>query len=148
MIEKIVLNERTAQEIIRIQLPAYRIEADIIGFDGIPQLQDTPASILACGETFLGFRISEEWAGFLSYEQKDGTLDICRLIVDPARFRQGIARQLVQAAISEAAGNKVTVSTGLANIPALKLYESLGFKPYGETGIAPGVSLCHLERKP
>ena len=146
MIEEIILNEQTAKEIIRVQLPAYRIEAGIIGFDGIPQLQDTPARILGCGETFLGFRTSKEWAGFLSYEQNDSTLDICRLIVHPNYFRKGIARQLVMKAISAAGGKKVTVTTGLANIPALTLYESLGFKPYGETVIAPGVSLCHLER--
>ncbi|WP_245996645.1 hypothetical protein [Brevibacillus invocatus] len=38
-------NPETAQDILRIQIPAYQIEAALIDFDGIPPLKDTVDSI-------------------------------------------------------------------------------------------------------
>lgn len=38
--------EKVAEEILEIQLLAYKVEAELIEFDGIPQLQDSIHDII------------------------------------------------------------------------------------------------------
>lgn len=136
-----------AKEILVVQRPAYRAEAEIIGFDGIPQLSDTEESIMACGETFLGFRSEGRLAGAIAYTEDEEGVEICRLIVHPDYFRKGIGRRLVGFVMEEAArGKKVKVSTGAANEPAIRLYKQFGFTERERIEIAPGIFLTNMER--
>ncbi|WP_051410014.1 hypothetical protein [Brevibacillus panacihumi] len=64
-------NPDMAAHILRVQIPAYRVEARLMNFDGIPPLQDTLESIQASAETFLGyFDADDDLAGFLSFEEE------------------------------------------------------------------------------
>ena len=48
-------DESTAKAIQSIQRPAYRIEAELMGFDGIPHITETVEEIQQSSEIFLGF---------------------------------------------------------------------------------------------
>ena len=48
--------EQIAQEILKIQLPAYRIEAELMDFFEIPQLHETASDIQNSEEFFIGSR--------------------------------------------------------------------------------------------
>ena len=141
-----------AKQILDVQLPAYRVEADIIVFYEIPPLRDTAKTIASSEEHFIGYRVGERLAGFISYElpEKDGdveSVDICRMVVHPDFFRRGIAKQLLAHLLdSAAAGKRVTVSTGAKNEPAKSLYRSFGFVEKKEIEIAPDVFLTVFER--
>ncbi|REK71156.1 GNAT family N-acetyltransferase [Paenibacillus paeoniae] len=147
MIEK--LNHRepiTAKAMLAVQLPAYRIEADIIGFDDIPPLRDTAETIMASEETFVGYWLEEELAGFISYELDEHQLGICRMVVHPQYFRRGIAKGLLSYVLTGAGEQKrITVSTGAKNEPAKALYRSFRFTDAGEIEVAPEVSLALFE---
>lgn len=41
-------------QIWRLQHVAYRLEAELIGFDEIPPLMDTLDTLRSCGESFMG----------------------------------------------------------------------------------------------
>lgn len=132
-------DESTAKAIQSIQRPAYRIEAELMGFDGIPHITETVEEIQQSSEIFLGF--TEGYLkGFISYKEQDGVVDIYRLVVDPIQFRQGIARQLVDQLLHEKKAAEFIVSTGSANTPARKLYESFGFKEEETFEVADGVT--------
>jgi len=133
-----------AEAVHRLQQASYPIEARLIGLDSIPPLHDTPATLAASGETFVGcFRDPDDLVGALSYKLFDDgrTLDIHRMMVHPDHFRRGLASKLLSAVISLPGLERALVSTGTANAPAVALYERFGFQPDGLIDIAPGVTV-------
>src|SRR4051812_43986881 len=116
-------NRQTAQQILDVQIPAYKIEAELIGFDGIPQLNDTIDSLRQSGEIFLGYIRDEELIGCLAYKETENEIDICRLIVHPAHFRKGVAKSLLTHLLNRFKDKQIVVSTGTKNVPAITLYK-------------------------
>ncbi|MER2172944.1 MAG: GNAT family N-acetyltransferase [Psychrobacillus psychrodurans] len=143
-------DEKVAESILSIQLPAYKVEADLIGFDGIPQLLDTVENIKSSKEQFLGKLDGSKLVGFLSYEGTEELIDICRLVVDPNHFRKGIASELLSYLLN-VYGNvkKIVVSTGAKNTPAITLYERHNFTKLVDVEIEPDFFITQLtyERK-
>lgn len=137
-----------AEAVIALQRRAYRVEADLIGSDGIPPLHETLEELLDSGETFLGARLEGKLAGFVSWKIAGDTLDLHRLAVDPSYFRRGVGRALVRAAEAAApAPSRVVVQTGAANEPAKALYCSEGFVEVGEQEPAPGIRVTLFEKR-
>ncbi|MCS7479604.1 GNAT family N-acetyltransferase [Umezawaea endophytica] len=138
-------DDDTLRGLWELQRAAYAVEADLIGFDGIPPLHETLDDLRACGETFLG---TEDLTGAVSWlRPDDGTLDICRLVVHPRAHRTGVARALLDALDRREPAETTTVSTGTANLPAMTLYRRRGFVPTGLRDLAPGVTLTLLTRR-
>lgn len=131
-------NEQIAEEILAIQLPAYRLEAELMGFYEIPQLHETATDIQNSGELFVGCR-EEELIGVVSYKIAEGLVDIHRLVVSPAHFRKGIGKRLVEYLLKRYKGYEFIVSTGTANKPAIALYQAFGFQEQRKIEVAPGI---------
>lgn len=130
--------EKTAKEIQKLQQQAYQIEAEMMGFDGIPQLKESILEIQNTEEIFLGYT-GEQLKGFLSYKEDGSTIDIHRLAVAPACFQQGIASALLKELMERFNDRNFLVSTGSANEPAKNLYRKHGFKEQGVFEVAPGI---------
>ncbi|WP_142826977.1 GNAT family N-acetyltransferase [Planococcus soli] len=127
-----------AKEIQQIQQAAYRIEAELIRFDGIPQLYETLAEIQKSTEIFLGYS-EGQLQGILSYQVKGGTVEIHRLVVSPNHFRKGVGKKLMEYLLEKFKEYDFTVSTGTANIPAITLYKAFGFQEQRLIEVAPGI---------
>ena len=72
--------------------------------------------------------------GYVGSQAVLGEADMMNIAVQPACRRQGIAKQLVEALIAElkAAGNyQLTLEVRASNVPAISLYENLGFRQVG-----------------
>jgi ribosomal protein S18 acetylase RimI-like enzyme len=139
---------KTREAVLALQRRSYRVEADLLGFDGIPPLHDSIERLQACGETFLGAWLDGALSGVVAWRRDGDTLDLCRLAVDPSFFRRGVGRALVRAAESAEAGKgRVLVQTGAANEPAKALYRSEGFVEVGEAEPAPGVRVTRFEKR-
>jgi ribosomal protein S18 acetylase RimI-like enzyme len=138
-------NPQLAQAVLAIQLPAYQIEADLIGFQGIPALSETIEDLMNSHEKFIGYYEDHQLSGVVSYDENDSLVDICRLVVAPTSFRKGIGRQLIEYVLNEVRHSRdAIVSTGQMNGPAVKLYTKLGFVDEEKFEIAPGVQLVKL----
>ncbi|MDX8148346.1 GNAT family N-acetyltransferase [Lentzea sp. BCCO 10_0061] len=135
-------DDTVLHEVWTVQRLAYAVEAEIIGFDGIPPLHESLDELRACDETFLGLYDEEGLAGAVSYQLDGSTVDICRLVVHPRAHRRGIASKL----LDELPQGPQTVSTGTKNEPALALYRKRGFVEIGTREVAPGVTLTDLSR--
>lgn len=131
-------DSQIAKEIQQIQQEAYRVEAELIGFDGIPQLYETFDEIQKSTEVFAGY-IDGQLQGVISYQAKEGIADIHRLVVSPSHFRKGIGRSLVKYLLEQYKGYGVTVRTGTANKPAIAFYKALGFQEQRLIEVAPGI---------
>ncbi|MFD1396863.1 GNAT family N-acetyltransferase [Kroppenstedtia eburnea] len=141
-----ITHRETAQQVLDLQLPSYRVEAELTGFDGIPPLRDTVDTLISCGETFRGLYLDGELAGAISYKLEKNLLDIHRVMVHPRHFRKGVATALLQSLLdSTSEAHRVEVSTGSLNHPAKKLYRRLGFTEVGEEEAAPGFWMTRFQ---
>lgn len=140
-------NEYTAKAIQRIQRPAYLVEAELMGFEGIPQLKESTIEIQNSGETFLGYMEQEVLLGFISYKKENNIVDIHRLVVNPEHFRKGIGRKLLAYLTEEFEGMEFIVSTGKMNKPAKNLYTSFGFVETEDFEVAPGIFCTTLKKE-
>ncbi|ANU22270.1 GNAT family N-acetyltransferase [Planococcus donghaensis] len=131
-------DEQIAKQIHHIQQAAYRIEAEMMGFYDIPQLQETLQELQKSDELFIGYGEGQV-QGVISYRVKGETVDINRLVVGPTYFRKGIGKKLVSYLLKNYRGYEFTVSTGTANKPAIALYQMFGFQEVGVIQVAPGI---------
>jgi GNAT superfamily N-acetyltransferase len=139
-----------AEEVWALQHPAYQVEAALIGVADLPPLRDTVDSLQACEETFLGYRNeSEELAGVISYErEREGCYTLCRLMVHPDHFRQGIGSVLIEHLLSELPKPSLcSVSAEIRNMPAITLYERYGFERKDTYQPVSGITMLRLERR-
>lgn len=139
---------KTAEKIVELQRRSYALEAELIGFYDIPPLKDTVEALNKCDENFYGYYEGDILAGLISYKRENGLLDIYRVAVHPGHFRKGIAAKLVGHIAGLNKGvNKIVVSTGLKNQPAVNLYLKLGFRKVREFEVAEGVYIACFERE-
>lgn len=142
-----VAEPAVAEAVLALQRRAYQVEANLVGFDDIPPLHESLEELQSCDETFLAAVVDGTLAGLVSWKRVGDTLDLHRLVVDPAFFRVGIGRALVRAAEANESGVRhVIVQTGAANEPAKALYRSEGFHEAGQHEVAPGFWVTLFEK--
>jgi ribosomal protein S18 acetylase RimI-like enzyme len=148
MIREINIKIReSAEEVLKIQIPSYRVEAELIHFYELPPLKDTIETLQNCGETFYGYYLSSELAGFTSIKIEKGIIDIHRLVVNPKHFKKGIASHLIEYLEEHYKDiETIIVSTGSKNVPAVKLYEKKGFTKTGEIKIGEQLSVTTFKK--
>ncbi|MDP5276281.1 GNAT family N-acetyltransferase [Chengkuizengella axinellae] len=148
MIKKIdITTKDVAEQVLRVQIPSYKVEADMINFYDIPPLKDSAASLQRSEETFCGYYVGEELAGVISYEIETSILTICRMIVHPDFFRKGIASALLHSLFESSLNvKKMVVSTGRDNEPAKKLYKKHGFHEVRDVELSHDVFITRLQK--
>jgi ribosomal protein S18 acetylase RimI-like enzyme len=134
------------EAVLQLQRVAYRVEAELIGSDGIPPLWETLDDLQTCSETFLGAFVDGRLAGAISWRFGAGTIDIHRLVVHPDQFRRGVATALVRGALeNEPAAERAIVQTGAENAPAAALYLREGFERIGDVELS-GLRISRFEK--
>ena len=148
MITPLDVTDRTlAERLLTIQHAAYAVEAELIGFDGIPPLQEDLDGLMSSTEHWLGRYDGTLLVGAIAYDLSDDTVEIDRLIVDPAHARRGHGRALLDHLDRVAPRPVSLVSTGSANTPAVALYTSRGYAAVAELEVAPGISITQFRRE-
>lgn len=129
MIKKIdITNPRMAEAVLGIQMPSYKVEAELIGFEELPPLKDTVETLRDCGEDFYGYFSGSELCGAIAIKWEEAIIDIHRLMVHPEHFRKGIAKELLRYVESLASSEgMIVVATGTDNFPAVSFYKQSGF---------------------
>jgi len=149
LIKKIdITNLEIVKEVLNIQIPSYKIEAEIIEFYDLPPLKDTVQSLQQCGETFFGYYLNKELCGVVSIKADEKIIDIHRLMVHPHHFRKGIAKRLLNFIETEMKNfETIIVSTGTKNAPAVAFYLKNGFVKIKETKITEQLSLTFYKKR-
>ena len=142
-----ISNSKNAEDVLNIQIPSYKVEAEIIGSYEIPPLKDTVYTLQHCGETFYGYYENEELCGVISIQIDDDDVDIHRLIVHPNHFRKGIAQLLLNFIETKFQIETIKVATGSKNIPAVSFYKKNGFRNIKEVIVNEQLSLTFFEKK-
>jgi GNAT superfamily N-acetyltransferase len=140
-------DRRIAEALVGLVRISYRIEAELIDDDAIPPLHESVDAITALDLTFLAItERGSEPVATPGYRLADGVLDIDRLAVHPRRFREGLARRLVDAVLEQVPHERAVVSTGQANHPARRLYERAGFTHRDDLAATPTLVISRYER--
>ena len=142
-----ISNSKNAEDVLNIQIPSYKVEAEIIGSYEIPPLKDTVYTLQHCGETFYGYYENEELCGVISIQIDDDDVHIHRLIVHPNHFRKGIAQLLLNFIETKFQIETIKVATGSKNIPAVSFYKKNGFRNIKEVIVNEQLSLTFFEKK-
>lgn len=134
-----------AEAIQRVMVAAYRVEADLLGVADFVPLRRGIEAIRAAESRFLGAFLGGELAGVAELEPGgEGKTHVASLVVLPRHFRQGIATSLLRHVIVLHGRGGITVSTGRANRPALRLYASLGFEEQRRWRTPDGIPMVTL----
>lgn len=148
MIKKFdIRNTKNAEKLLKIQIPSYKVEAEVIDYEDIPPLKDTVNTLQQCGENFFGYYIKEELCAAISVKVSDHEVDIHRLIVHPDHFRKGIAQKLLTFIEGQFDIKTIIVATGSKNTPAITLYKKNGFQVTKEVQVNEHLSLTYFEKK-
>ena len=144
-----ISNRKKAADVLNIQIPSYKVEAEIIGSYEIPPLKDTVHTLQHCGETFFGYYENEILCGVISIkvDDDDDEVDIHRLIVHPNHFRKGIAQLLLNYIETKFEVETIKVATASKNTPAVRFYKKNGFQNIKELIVNEQLSLTFFEKK-
>lgn len=142
-----ISNSENAEDVLNIQIPSYKVEAEIIGSYEIPPLKDSVDTLQHCGESFFGYYENEELCGVISIKVVDDDVDIHRLIVHPNHFRKGIAQLLLNFIETKFQVETLKVATGSKNIPAVSFYKKNGFQSVKEVIVNEQLSITFFEKK-
>ena len=140
------LDRSFARELLRLQHAAYRTEAQLIGDDRIPPLQDDEVTLPAWRGQYLVAWRGTELVGAIAWRDHGDHVDIDRLMVEPSAHRQHVGTTLLQAVLDRADGRPVVTSTGRDNAPAVGLYLRHGFTAEGDEQVPPGIWITRLRR--
>ncbi|HSS49436.1 MAG TPA: GNAT family N-acetyltransferase [Thermoanaerobaculia bacterium] len=147
------LNHRerpTAESIRAIQLAAYSQEAKLLGVADFPPLRRSVDDLQASFEQFFGAYLGKALIGVVAIESTDTPDQLCisSLVVAPAAQRSGVGTALLRELLRRFPTQTFVVSTGVANVPALALYERFGFVELSRrfVGTLELVQLCRPQR--
>lgn len=119
--------EIVAKEIRAVFQASYAVEAKLLKAVDFPPLKRELSAFITSVNHFYGYQIEGKLLAVLELKQNDNAAHIQSLVVLPAYFRKGIGRELVHHVLQNHDDSLCTVETGLANLPAIALYESFGF---------------------
>ena len=104
--------------------------ASVLAFPDEPPENSTPERLFSsiAGETIWLALLNGETAGFVSVYRPDRERFIHHLYVDPACWRRGVGRALLEAAL-RGTGGHAALKADVANRQACRFYDELGWRP-------------------
>ena len=101
-----------AVTLLRLQRTAYALEAELIGDDRIPPLQEDEVGLTAWRGRWLTAWDGVDLVGAIAWREDDDRVEIEKVMVDPSALRRGIASTLLGEVLERAHGREVAVATG------------------------------------
>ena len=133
-----------ARILLDLQKAAYAVEAQLIGTDRIPPLQDTLVGIAAWRGNWGVALDGGQLLGAVAWDDRGSELEIDRLMVAPSAHRRGVGSALLQSVIAAADRRPIHTATGRDNPPAIRVYEKHGFRAIGDEEVPPGIWITRL----
>lgn len=125
---------------------SYAVEAEILKASNFPPLQRTIEDFLISNTEFYGYMENDIVAAVVEIDPTDNkSTHIQSLVVDPEYFRKGIGSKLIKFVLGTYILKMVTVETGVANAPAIKLYKNFGFREVKQWDTDHGVRKIRFE---
>lgn len=135
-----------AKKIREVFQVSYVIEAKLLNAKIFPPLNRTLDDFTKSETQFYGYWKNEALAAVIEIRYNQNSTLIQSLVVDPIFFRQGIAGKLINFVFENYNSKIFNVETGLANLPAIKLYERYGFVEIKQYDTDIGIRKIRFEK--
>jgi len=135
-----------AGALLRLQKTSYALEAELIGDDRIPPLQEDEVGLTAWRGRWLTAWDGVDLVGAIAWWEAEDSIEIEKVMVSPAVMRRGVASALLGEVLDRASGRQILVATGRANTPAVSLYAKHGFRVDGDEQVPPGIWITRMRR--
>ena len=135
-----------AGALLQLQRTAYALEAELIGDERIPPLQQDEVDLTAWRGHWLTAWDGVDLVGAIAWWESDEQVEIEKVMVSPSAMRRGIASALLGQVLDRTRGREVVVATGRANTHAVSLYAKHGFRADGEDEVPPGIWITRFRR--
>lgn len=133
-----------AAQLLALQKTSYALEAELIGDDRIPPLQEDEIGLTAWRGHWCVAWDGVDLVGAIAWDEHDDELEIDKIMVSPAAQRLGIASVLLDQVLARANGREIVAATGRDNSPAVALYAKRGFTVVGHEQVPPGIWITRL----
>ena len=137
------------QQILDLQYLAYRSEAELLNDFRIPPLLQTLQELRAEFETGVELKATDgcgRIVGSVRAHTDGCTLFIGKLIVHPQRQGNGIGTEMLESIEKEYPPMRCELFTSHSSVRNLALYRRLGYRPFREREVYPGMRLVYLEK--
>ena len=139
----------TRAERCDLQHLAYRSEAELLNDFRIPPLLQTLQELRAEFETGVVLKATDgcgRIVGSVRAHTDGCTLFIGKLIVHPQRQGNGIGTEMLESIEKEYPPMRCELFTSHSSVRNLALYRRLGYRPFREREVYPGMRLVYLEK--
>lgn len=130
-----------SEQIYHVFQESYKIEAELlqVKYQDFPPLKRGVNNFQDSTTNFYGFFKANNLTAVIEIDKASNTTGICSLVVHPLYFRLGIAKKLINFSVELHNSEFIVVETGIANKPAIALYEKFGFTLKGKYMTSIGV---------
>ncbi len=140
-------NIDVATIMMRVFMESYAVEAKLLGAKDFPPLKRPLEGYTKSTNQFYGYYEDEQLSGVIEIVEKPEYTHIQSLVVSPNFFRRGIGSKLIEYVFKHYNSSTFMVETGAKNVPAIQLYERLGFTLIKEFDTIHGIIKVRLERR-
>ena len=124
---------------------SYSVEARILNTENFPPLKRSIKNIQESNNNFFISEIEDVVNGVIEIDEELESIHIQSLVVLPSEFRKGIASKMLDFILDLYKKNKITVETGVDNIPAVNLYLRFKFNEIFQWDTDHGVRKIRFE---
>lgn len=136
-------------EILKLQYLAYQSEADLFESRDIPPLKQTLDEVISEYHEgiILKVKIGSSIIGSVRAALKNDTVYIGKLMVHPNFRRMGIGKKLLLEIEHYFPERRYELFTSTRSKDNIRLYESLGYKPFKKEMIDDELEFLYMEKK-
>jgi len=137
------------RELYELQLIAFESEAEMIGSRSVPALMESYEEFAADfphWTTLVGKNEDGRIIGSARYKITGDTVEVGRVMVDPACRNRGIAIALMNELEEQSEGSRFELYTCTKSHINLRLYEKLGYRVFKEEKGERELSFAYMEK--
>ena len=137
------------EEILKLQYLAYQSEAALFGNKDIPPLKQTLEEVIGEYEAGIVLKMTGEDGriiGSVRAHEKDGTVYIGKLMVDPDHRRKGYGRRILLEVEKYFPGKRYELFTSTRSKSNIRLYESCGYNQFDQKAVDEELVFVYMEK--
>ena len=137
------------EEILKLQYLTYQSEAALFGNKDIPPLKQTLEEVIEEYNAGIVLKMTGEGGriiGSVRAREKDGTIYIGKLMVDPDHQRKGYGKRLLLEVEKYFPGKRYELFTSTRSKDNIRLYESVGYHQFDQKAVDDELVFVFMEK--
>lgn len=136
------------KEILDLQYLAYQSEAALFGNKDIPPLKETLDEVIKEYNEGLVLKMmcEDKIIGSVRAKEKNGTVYIGKLMVDPDYQKRGFGKRLLIEVEKYYPGKRYELFTSTRSAANIRLYNSVGYKEFDQKAVDEELVFVYMEK--